>query len=66
MAWEVLEAWARARVGVARTVWAVGMGVGRGVRRFVREKVEQVSCSTRWQQLIPVAAVIGDKPSRMC
>ena len=66
MAWEVSEAWARALVGVARTVWADGMGAGRGVQRFVQEKVEQVSRRTRRRQLSPVAAMSGDKPSRPC
>ena len=66
MAWEVSEAWARALVGVVRTVWAGGMGVGRGMRRSARGKVEQVSRRTRWRQLSPIAAVSGDKPSRPC
>ena len=34
------RAWARALVGVARTVWADGMGAGLGMRRSAWENVE--------------------------
>ena len=60
------RAWVRALVGVARTVWADGMGACRGMRRSAREKFEQLSRCTPWRQLSLVAAVSGDRLSRLC